>query len=107
MDAQITMTYYAVLLRCSDGAVRYWFYDFPQSPVSQDTHLHEYLKSLVLEYFNQYHTFPIATGIYPLLHKIKRLVNEGGRSTDDLLRCRPVTVTVSPQQDTKYTWEEQ
>lgn len=92
-----TFTYYAVLLKSPDEDKPYWwFIDFPQEKYNNlDIHelQHAFTKSLIA-YLKSYRIAPMATGIVPLIYKVKKYLAEQGRPVSDFLKYKKITINL-------------
>ena len=89
-------TYYAVVIR-RDAREYSWFLDFPQEGyfTTELSDLRRILRKLIIEHLKRYTTVPPATGLVPLIYKVKKLLAEQGIPQDNFLRYISVTVNLN------------
>lgn len=75
----LVFTYYAAVLRLEDRT-KYYFVDFPDKCIEADdpATLSDALKQLIETYVKHFHAVPPATGIAPMLYKVKKWLREQG-----------------------------
>lgn len=89
-------TYYAAYIRIKNKSF-YYFIDFPNDQIETDDlyTVRDHLKKLVMDYISHFRVAPVATGIAPMIYKVKKWLSEQGHNPNTcFLTYQPVRIQI-------------
>lgn len=106
------LTYYAAYIRIKNRAF-YYFIDFPEEQIETDDlyEVQDHLKTLVMNHIKHFRVAPTATGIAPMLYKVKKWLSEQGHNpVTCFLSYQPIRIQIdlnNANEPQKYSFTEQ
>lgn len=100
----MTLVYYVALIQIGTQKF-YYLVDFPNERIVADpAELRNRLRTLLIDFEKKYHTYPVATGIAPMIYKVKKwLWEQGCDPRTSFLSYHAVDVDIDKDSTSKVT----